>query len=357
MTGRLESLTKKASQISGYQRYLRHLQSLGRHATPRKVRNLIQVELEYRRRATRLHGRPYKIIIDTCNVCNMGCPMCPNGMKELRRPRRMMTLETFGKVIDEIRPWAIEVSLHNWGEPLLNPDIYKMIAAARDADIGTTMSSTLSTASREDMDRIIRSGLEYLVVSMNGTNPETYNAYIPGGDFNKVTDNLRTLIRRRRELGSRTPFIEWQFLVLRPNEREMPEAARMAWEFGVDQLRFASAGLPMGHFHNHALAAAWMPLNRKYWRFNTQKLVNQPYLLDQHCFYLYRSITVNPDGKVSPCCAVYDEKFDFGDLLEDGLEGLWNNERFRSARASFADRSETGLTPTVCMTCMAFRHP
>ncbi len=351
------SLRNRALQIKGYQRYLRHLWSFTRHATPSKVRNLVTVELEYRRRAIRLKGRPYKIIVDPCNICSMGCLLCPSGTNELKRPRKKMDLKTFRAVVEIFKPYAFEVSLHNWGEPLLNPDIYSMIVHAQANNIGTNLSSTLATADPEDMDRIIRSGLEYLVVSLNASSPETYNAYIPRGDFHKVLHNLKTLVRRRKELGSRLPFIEWQFLVMRPNEHELGKARRMAREIGVDRLRFASAGLPMGRLHDRPLAEAWMPENPKYWRVNSLKLEKQPFMFDQPCFYLYRSITVNPDGMVSPCCALYDTQHDFGNLLSDRLEGIWNNEKYQSARASFSTRPEAGLPRTVCTRCEVFRHP
>jgi len=79
--------------------------------------------------------------------------------------------------------------------------------------------------------------------------------------------------------------------------------------------------------------------------------------LAQPCFYLFRSIIINPEGAVSPCCGLFDEQHDFGNLMSDGLGGLWNNERYRSARASFARRTDVDLPPTVCTTCQVFQHP
>lgn len=353
----LSVLRDKWRQFTEYQRYFRHFRSLTQHATPVKIKNLITVELEYRRRATHLRGRPYKIIVDPCNICSLGCVLCPSGMNELKRPKRMMKLKTFRAVLDCLKPYAFEVSLHNWGEPLANPDIYEMISYAQANNVGTNLSTTLATATHEDLDRIIQSGLEYLVISLNGTSEETYKAYVPRGDFHQALHNLTTLVRRRQELGSRLPFIEWQFLVMRPNEHEMAEAVNMARRIGVDRLRLASAGLPWERFDDRALAEAWMPSDPKYWRFNPLKLDRRPFLLDQPCFYLFRSITVNPEGGVSPCCGLYDEQHDFGNLLTEVLEGLWNNEPYRSARASFARVPKGPVPHTVCTHCQVFRHP
>ncbi len=349
-------LRDKWRQFAEYQRYLRHLQSLTQHTTSLKIKNLFTVELEYRQRAIRLRGRPYKIIVDPCNICSLGCVLCPAGMNELERPRKMMKLDTFRAVLDILKPYAFEVSLHNWGEPLANPHIYEMISYAQANNVGTNLSTTLCSATAEDLDEIIRSGLEYLVVSLNGASAEAYNAYMPRGDFRQALENLSTLVRRRKELGSRLPFIEWQFLVMRPNQHEMPEAVKMARRIGVDRLRFSSAGVPWGKFDDRALAEAWMTSNPKYWRFNPLKLDHQPFLLDQPCFYLFRSITVNPDGRVSPCCGLYHEQYDFGDLLTEGLDDLWNNQLYRSARECFARRPTSGKPDTVCATCRVFRH-
>jgi len=321
------------------------------------MRNLLIVEREYLQRAVCLTGRPYKVILDPCNICYMGCRLCPHGLHELKIPREMMDLQTFKTIVDLLKEFAFEISLHNWGEPLLHPDIFQMISHVKASHVGTNMSTTLATAGRKEIEELIKSGLEYLVVSIDGVSPETYNTYVPRGDFHKVMDNLRTLVRRRIEVGSRFPIIEWQFLVMRHNEHEISRVREMSREIGVDRLRVASAGLPMGKVDDRSLAEQWMPKNPNYWRLNPLKLKYQPYLLDQSCFYLYRSITVNPNGEVSPCCTVYDERYSFGNLLADGLEGVWNNEAYQSARTVFAKKHGRDVQDTICNTCRLFRKP
>jgi radical SAM protein with 4Fe4S-binding SPASM domain len=82
----------------------------------------------------------------------------------------------------------------------------------------------------------------------------------------------------------------------------------------------------------------------------------QDYLLNERCFYLYRSMTINPEGKVAPCCIVYDEQYDFGDFTSEPLSLLWNNIRYRSARNLYTSRKETNARiGTVCQKCLIFR--
>src|SRR5438552_2500457 len=121
--GRLPSYTRKA----------RHVQLLWQYGTSRKLLNIARAEFSRLRGDIIATGRPYIFTVDTGNVCNLRCPLCPTGYHGLQRPQALMTLGTFQAVLDKIRPFAIEVILHNWGEPFLNPDILPIIRAAKTA--------------------------------------------------------------------------------------------------------------------------------------------------------------------------------------------------------------------------------
>ena len=72
------------------------------------------------------------------------------------------------------------------------------------------------------------------------------------------------------------------------------------------------------------------------------------------CFYLYRSMVVNPDGGVSPCCVVSNRATDFGQLPAADITQFWNNDRYQSARALFSPREALRRVPTVCEGCDIF---
>ena len=79
------------------------------------------------------------------------------------------------------------------------------------------------------------------------------------------------------------------------------------------------------------------------------------YLYDESCFYLYRAMTVNPDGEVAPCCALYHSKFDFGNLIESSLEDVWNGGHYRASRALFSRENYDGQLKTACHECPLFK--
>jgi radical SAM protein with 4Fe4S-binding SPASM domain len=352
MATRLQKQLKKMPQ---YRRHMKHLKSLLAHSTSKKLWNLLLVEMEWLLRRQVVRGHPYILFIDPTNVCNLRCPLCPTGTGDLGRRAGMLKYECFTQIIDRFAPYAYEVNLYNWGEPLLNKDIFKMIEYAHDKNLMPGMSTNLNTVRETDIDNLARSSLEYLTVSLDGVTQETYAHYRRQGDLQLVMDNLRKLLELRRQLKRKTPFVEWQFIVMKHNLHQIEEARRIAREIGVDLLRFIPVGLPFEVKNTGALRQEWFP------QFSDDSTGGDSlqYYLEKPrksaCFYLYRSLTVNPDGRVSPCCIVYGEKNDFGDALAQSPEELWNNEYYQSARALFSSSGQPTVN-TVCAQCFMFQH-
>jgi len=350
------TLRRQLERLPQYRRHAKHLRSLLAHSTWRKLANVALVESEWLRRRRVVRGRPYILFIDPTNVCNLKCPLCPTGTGDGGREAGMLSYECFTQIIDRFSEYAYEVNLYNWGEPLLNKDIFRMIAYTHHQNLMPAMSSNLNTVRPTDVENLARSPLEYLTVSIDGTTQDVYAHYRRQGNLELVLDNLRALIDLRRRLDRKTPFIEWQFIVMRHNAHQVDEARRLAAEIGVDLVRFIPVGLPFDAKDKGKLRREWYPeLSDR----SPSGAASQYQFLQRPsrsaCFYLYRSITVNPDGRVSPCCIVYGEKNDFGHALTDSVDALWNNERYQSARSLFS-RTGVPTAPTVCDRCHIFAH-
>jgi len=332
-----------------------------KHGTPRKWTNLARVEWERKRRRVKVSGHPYLLIIDPCNYCNLRCPLCPTGLDDLGRPQSMMSLEHFKKYFDPFAPYLFEAYLHNWGESLLNKQVYSMIEYAQGRNVGTNLSSNFVKTSSDDIDHILDSGLEYLIISLDGTSQGTYEQYRVRGQYDQVIENLSELIRRRNQRGQKTPFIEWQFIVMRQNEHQIPEAERLAKNLGVDLLRFIPVGMPYDFTNRRQVAEKWFPRNVE-GRITSDGSEQQFGQAGKPgpCFYLYRSTVVNSDGGVSPCCVVYRQGTDFADLSSlDDIQPLtlYNNPKYQSARALYSNRTDVPHVPTVCDGCDIFKRP
>ena len=349
-------------RIPQYTRMGRHMRAVFEHGTPRKWANLGLVEAERKLRRIDVRSRPYILFLDPCNYCNLRCPLCPTGMGDLGRKQTMMSFECFKRYIDPHIPYLFEVNVHNWGESLLNPEVFRMIDYAQSNNVGTNMSSNLVIAQEHHLDGLIEAGLEHLTVSLDGTDQASYEKYRVRGNFECVVENMAALIRKRNARNRKTPFVEWQYIVMKHNENNVEEAEALAAKLGVDRIRFIPVGLPFETRNRQILADEWFPTKFE----GRDNGASTPQTFGQAdrpapCYYLYRSMVVNSDGGVSPCCIVYKDRRDFDHLEEHAaidVSKIWNNEKYRSARALYTDKDWDGRKKTICDGCDIFqRHP
>ncbi len=339
-------------KVPQYTRFKRHALSIFKHSTPKKLFNLAVIELERKRHCVQVKGLPYYYIIDSGNICNLRCPLCPTGTREIDRDRKLLGYDQFAKIIDKISPYAYEVSLHNWGEPFLNKDIFKMIRYCRRKNISNNLSSNLNVRNI-DAEELVLSGLEYLVVSLDGLSQDVYSTYRVGGNIETVFNNLKKIIRTRKKLKKKYPLIEWQYIVMKHNCHQLEEAKKMAEAIGVDLIRFIPVGFPIDAPDKPELAQRWFPdfAGNSQKEALTGRFLQKP--IPGGCFYLYRSMTIHPDGHVAPCCVVYKKKDDFDTIFDKPLEAIWNNQKYQSARSLFSENKKSMIT-TACDRCTLF---
>ncbi len=304
----------------------------------------------------RLKAYPYIIKLEPTNICNLRCPHCFSSSSEYQRPKGRINFSTFKKIIDELGPYCFRLLFYGWGEPLLLKDIYKMTKYASDRNIGVAISSNLNTLlGEEDAKELVNSGLEYLTISLDGTNQQTYQTYRIGGDFECVISNIKMIVKQKKELRKNTPILEWQYLVTRYNEDEITKAKSMCKDLGVDVIRFSAFGLYEGASQEEF--AKWLPQNEKYSLYNLttyREKVSHKY--ESVCAWLYRAATINWDGGISPCCffiATKDIKNDFGNINKEPFYKIWNNELFQEARRLVCNKKMTFRVRNepVCQKC------
>jgi radical SAM protein with 4Fe4S-binding SPASM domain len=228
-----------------------------------------------------------------------------------------------------------------------------MIGYARSKGLGTTLSTNLSVELDDaHIDGLVQSGLEFVCLSVDGATQDTYARYRRKGRLDLVLHNMRRLVERRRALGSRTPVIEWQFIPMKHNEHEVDAARALAAQIGVDRFRCIPVGLPFDSPEPERLEREWFPVTITNGRVKEQEIASNAQSKSA-CHFLYRYLVVNPDGRTSPCCVVYGERNDFGDILGGDVEALWNNARYRSARSHYRRDGKVEV-PTVCDRCNLF---
>src|SRR5678809_808767 len=186
-------------------------------------------------------GYPVSISFEPTTSCNLRCPECPSGLREFSRPTGMLKKDFFRQTIDDIHKQLLYLIFYFQGEPYLNRDFLDMVKYASEKKIYTATSTNAHYLNDDNAKRTIESGLDRLIISIDGTTQDVYEQYRVGGRLDKVLEGTKNIVKWKRELKSKTPFIVFQFLVVKPNEHQLEDVKRLAKEMGVDDVWFKTA--------------------------------------------------------------------------------------------------------------------
>jgi radical SAM protein with 4Fe4S-binding SPASM domain len=271
-------------------------------------------------------GYPISLSFEPTTSCNLRCPECPSGLRAFTRPTGMLRADFFRETIDQLSGELLYLIFYFQGEPYLNPAFLDMVSYASAKGIYTATSTNAHYLNDHNAKRTIESGLDRLIISIDGTTQDVYEQYRVGGRLDKVIEGARNIVRWKKELKSKTPFIFFQFLVVRPNEHQLDDIRRLAVEIGVDQVRFKTAQIYDYHQDPNGL----IPSKSKYSRY--RQLPSGDWMpkhnLDNHCWRLWHTTVITWDGLVVPCCFDKDAQHPLGDLKGRPFKEVWQNDQY-----------------------------
>jgi len=274
-------------------------------------------------------GLPFSISFEPTTSCNLRCPECPSGLRAFTRPIGMLEKDFFTKTIDEIHKDLLYLIFYFQGEPYLNPDFLEMVKYAAAKKIYTATSTNAHYLNDENARKTIESGLDRLIISIDGTTQEVYQQYRIGGKLEKVLEGARNIVKWKKQMNSKTPYVFFQFLVVKPNEHQIEDIKKLAEEIGVDGVRYKTA--QVYDFEN---GNPLIPTIDKYARYKKQ--ANGKYTiknsLDNNCWKLWHSCVISWDGLVVPCCFDKDADYKLGDLKKDNFATIWQDDNYKQFR-------------------------
>ena len=275
-------------------------------------------------------GYPVSISFEPTTSCNLRCPECPSGLRQFSRPTGMLQNDFFKKTIDEIHKELLYLIFYFQGEPFLNPDFLEMVKYASHKKIYTATSTNAHYLTDAVAKKTVESGLDRLIISIDGTTQEVYQQYRVGGNLEKVLEGAKNIMKWKRELKSKTPFVFFQFLVVKPNEHQIEDIKRLAKEVGVDEVRFKTAQVYEYETDPNNL----IPTIDKYSRY--KKNINGTYIaknkLANRCWKLQHANVITWDGLVVPCCFDKDATHQLGNLKNQSFKEIWHNDNYKQFR-------------------------
>lgn len=274
-------------------------------------------------------GLPVTVSLEPTTACNLHCPECPSGLRSFTRETGNLKQDFFRKTIDELHRQVTFLIFYFQGEPYINPKFLDMVEHAHRRGIYTITSTNGHFLNDANARRTIESGLDRLIISVDGTTQEVYEQYRIGGKLENVLQGARNIVKWKRKLGARHPHVIFQFLVVRPNEHQIPEIYRLAKEIGVDEVKLKTAQV-YDYQHGNPL----IPTLDEYARYrqNPDGTWDVKHALDNHCWKLWHSCVITWDGLVVPCCFDKDATHRLGDLKNAPFREVWHNENYRNFR-------------------------
>jgi MoaA/NifB/PqqE/SkfB family radical SAM enzyme len=324
-------------------------------------------------------GLPRELQVEVTASCNLRCRMCLVRYRPPRDRREgSLPFERFRAVVDGL-PELHTVTLQGLGEPLLAPDLFRMVeyAAARGIRVGFNTNATLLTCAKAE--RLVAAGLDWLCVSLDGASAATYESIRDGARLARVERNVRGLVEVMRARGATRPQVSIVFVAMRRNVAELPAVVQLAAAWGVPVVRvqnlshsfddtdpagayreireFAAAealwqspdAAAEAAFAEAERVAAGIGVTLRLPRLEAPAPARKAGT--PGCDWPWRSAYLRQDGGVQPCCMLMgDDRAVLGDVA-DGFGAVWRGERYEAFRAGLMSPTP----PDVCAGCSMYR--
>jgi len=274
-------------------------------------------------------GLPMTISIEPTTACNLRCPECPSGLRAFSRPTGNLKQDFFRKTIDELHKQLIYLIFYFQGEPYINPGFLDMVKYAKDKGIYTITSTNGHFLNDANAKKTIESGLDRMIISVDGTTQETYENYRKEGNLESVLQGARNIVKWKKEMNSATPHTIFQFLVVKPNEHQIDEIYKIAEEIGIDEVKLKTAQV-----YEYEQGNDLIPTIEKYSRYkkNTDGTYSVKNKLLNHCWKLWHACVITWDGLVVPCCFDKDAQHRLGDMKDKPFKEIWHGEDYDKFR-------------------------
>jgi MoaA/NifB/PqqE/SkfB family radical SAM enzyme len=313
--------------------FKRHWQTSWPYLNIRKALNILISKTEEFLGSKRLWAKPYFIKIEPTSRCNLNCPGCLHAKDKINSVDNFylgdLDFELFKKIIDELQKYLLKVSLYVEGEPLIYPQIAAMAKYLSGKNIGSVISTNLNFMTSELAAKLVNGKLSHLIVCLDGYDNETYARYRQGGNFDKVIANIRLIQAEKKRRQSKYPLLEIQAINLPHfSGDDMDKIKNLTEELEADSFSVKE---------------------------NLEEFYTKPKAQTRKCFWLYSSLQLKWNGLVQPCCYYYNDKEnEFGDLHNESVKQIWNNEKYQAAREYFKT-GKTNQDKLRCFNCDFFK--
>lgn len=293
-----------------------------------RVINNKLLNFSFSRKLTYVLGKPNGIMIEPYSNCNYQCPLCPSGLKILKRNKVQMTFDEFKHNLGNLKYTTEYITLFHFGEPLLNKELSKMVSYCHKYYISTQISTNGALLTETMAMDLMQSGLDRIIFSIDTYDEKLYDKYRVNGEYNKVIKNIKMMVKLKKKICSNTIIVA-QYMIMNNNEN-IDLMNKHGKSLGVDEVLIKTIGIG-NSIEDYEEAKKFLPLNSNLSRYKQGTTLTK--FNDFKCNYVWKRMVVCSDGVCLPCCR--DQRVDY--ILgvcnkKINLAKIWNNRNYRNFR-------------------------
>ena len=267
--------------------------------------------------------------IEPTSICNYRCVFCYQTDRHFteKNSRHMgvMSLDMFKRVVDQAEGRCEAISLASRGEPLICPEVDRMLDYASGKFLALKLNTNASFLDGEKSHAILQADINTLVFSVDAVSEPEYSRLRVGGKLEHVLRNIALF----RDIRAKCY----------PKSRTITRVAgvRVAGTPDLDQMEEFWGGLV-----DQVAFVAYNPWENVYER--------PPNGLTTPCSDLWRRMFVWFDGTVNPCDVDYKSTLAIGYAAERSLSELWQSPAYMRLREQHVARQRSQCSP--CSRCV-----
>lgn len=282
----------------------RHIHVVLKYGSIRKYSNAICALYYYLRGTSVISTMPLFLKVEISRYCLVDCLSC-----KIQKTKDFYPFDKFKMLIDDFKDTVFMVQLYEIGEPLHHDQVIDCIRYSHASHYATVISSSLSIQKPDKFwNDLVASGLDRLIVAIDGITKLVYQQYRRKGDLELVMSNLKKVLSHRKHIDSKL-IVEWQMIDFPWNRCEQEPARRLAYELGCDDFSLIPDA----------------DIQRK-------KYEQTGIIREQNCIWSYVLLLVNAFGDVIPCFKPGCHPGVLGNLNESSFNNIWNGEDIRAIR-------------------------
>jgi len=201
----------------------------------------------------------------------------------------------------------------NWrGEVSINPFLVEAIKYAKQKGILEVAINTNGLPKQQDLlIECVKSGLDRIIFSVDGFSKETFETVRIGANYEKLIENINDLLKYKKNNNLVKPFVRVQMVRTNVNQHEVSDYIEY-WTDRVDDVRVNDV-MDRGQ--------------------GTELMMGDQVAIGRtRCPQPFQRMIIGRDGRVSPCCADWNQEYIIGDTSKESLLDIWNEKKMAAIR-------------------------